>query len=119
MSASWLVVLLGLVAGSVLLARIRTPDDADGPGPDGPVVSGEWQDWSAIGGGIDRVALPPILAFGPHLDVDGLRDAKAAGVTRVVSNGTFHRDAATLIGRYASGDAPHRNGKPDDTMENL
>ena len=43
----------------------------------------------------------PIIAFGPHLDVDGLRAAKAAGVTRVISNGQFHRDAAQLIERYA------------------
>ena len=43
----------------------------------------------------------PILAFGPHLDVDGLRAAKAAGVTRVVSNGQFHREAAELLRRYA------------------
>ena len=61
-------------------------------------------DWNVIA---DRAAtreLPPILAFGPHLDVDGLRAAKAAGVTRVVSNGQFHRDAAELIVRYAKGD---------------
>lgn len=71
-------------------------------------------DWEAIASGIDGVALPPILAFGPHLDVDGLRAAKSAGVTRVVSNGTFHRDAAALIERYASGAA---SGRDDDLDE--
>jgi hypothetical protein len=43
----------------------------------------------------------PLLVFGPHKDVDGLRRAKAAGVTRVISNGQFHRDMAGVIERYA------------------
>ena len=45
----------------------------------------------------DRV---PTLAFGPHVDVEGRRAAKAAGVTRIVSNGQFHSDVAGLIERY-------------------
>jgi hypothetical protein len=43
----------------------------------------------------------PVLAFGSHLDVDGRRAAKAAGVTRVLSNGDFHRDMVPLVQRYA------------------
>lgn len=43
----------------------------------------------------------PVLVFGSHLDVDGFRAAKAAGVTRVVSNGDFHREMVTLVERYA------------------
>jgi hypothetical protein len=43
----------------------------------------------------------PVLAFGSHLDVDGRRAAKAAGVTRVLSNGDFHRDMVALVRRYA------------------
>jgi len=42
----------------------------------------------------------PTLAFGPHVDVEGRRAAKAAGVTRIVSNGQFHSDMAGLIDRY-------------------
>jgi len=42
----------------------------------------------------------PVLVFGSHKDVDGLRAAKSAGVTRVVSNGQFHREMADLIQRY-------------------
>jgi hypothetical protein len=42
----------------------------------------------------------PTLAFGPHVDIEGRRAAKAAGVTRVVSNGQFHKDMAGLINRY-------------------
>jgi hypothetical protein len=45
----------------------------------------------------DRV---PTLAFGPHVDVQSRRAAKAAGVTRIVSNGQFHADTAGLIDRY-------------------
>jgi len=44
--------------------------------------------------------LVPTLAFGPHVDVEGRRAAKAAGVTRIVSNGQFHTDMAELIERY-------------------
>jgi methylmalonyl-CoA mutase cobalamin-binding subunit len=42
----------------------------------------------------------PTLAFGPHVDVEGRRAAKAAGVTRIVSYGQFHADMAGLIERY-------------------
>jgi len=56
-------------------------------------------DWESIeilvGDGV------PMLMFGPHKDVDGLRRAKAAGVTRVVSNGRFHREMPDIIERYA------------------
>jgi hypothetical protein len=56
-------------------------------------------EWADIG---DLVADGlPVLVFGSHKDVDGLRAAKAAGVTRVVSNGQFHREMPDLIKRYA------------------
>jgi hypothetical protein len=58
-------------------------------------------DWpaveQAIGGASDP---PPTLAFGPHVDVESRRAAKAAGITRIVSNGQFHREMADLIARY-------------------
>jgi|SRR5687767_13438024 len=44
--------------------------------------------------------LAPTLAFGPHVDIEGRRAAKAAGVTRIVSNGQFHSDMSVLIDRY-------------------
>ena len=44
--------------------------------------------------------LPPTLAFGPHVDAVGRRAAKAAGITRIVSNGQFHSDMPGLIDRY-------------------
>lgn len=56
-------------------------------------------DWESFEGVVaDGI---PTLVFGPHKDVDGLRRAKAAGVTRVISNGQFHREMADIIERYA------------------
>jgi hypothetical protein len=43
---------------------------------------------------------PPLLAFGPHVDAEQMRAAKAAGITRVVSNGQFNREMVRLIERY-------------------
>ena len=58
-------------------------------------------DWDGIAEAIASEGQPPIIAFGPHLDVDGLRAAKKAGVTRVFSNGDFSKDTAAIIARYA------------------
>ncbi len=57
-------------------------------------------DWDAIGE--LKHAGVPILAFGPHKDVDGFRAAKKAGVTRVVANGEFSRALPDLALRYAT-----------------
>ncbi len=57
-------------------------------------------DWDqvteAIGIGV------PILAFGPHTDIEGFKAAKRAGVTRVVANGEFSRSLPDLARRYAT-----------------
>lgn len=58
-------------------------------------------DWELLASAIASGELAPILAFGPHKDVDGLRNAKRAGVTRVVSNGDFHKDPGSMMRRYA------------------
>ena len=58
-------------------------------------------DWDRLAREIATESLPPLIAFGPHLDVDGLRAAKKAGVTRVFSNGDFTKDTAAIITRYA------------------
>jgi hypothetical protein len=58
-------------------------------------------DWDRLAGEIATGSLPPLIAFGPHLDVDGLRAAKKAGVTRVFSNGDFTKDTAAIVARYA------------------
>jgi DNA-binding NtrC family response regulator len=61
-------------------------------------------DWEEISGLIAREI--PVLIFGAHKDVEGLRRAKAAGVTRVVANSQFHREMPLLIERYARGSQP-------------
>lgn len=45
----------------------------------------------------------PVLVFGPHKDVEGLRAARQAGVSRVVANSQFHREMPVLIERYVKG----------------
>jgi hypothetical protein len=59
-------------------------------------------DWDVIGNLLGQAdpAMPPTLAFGPHVDAENRRAAKAAGVTRIVSNGQFHEDMVGLIERY-------------------
>ena len=58
--------------------------------------------WDVIGKLLGHAdpAMPPTLAFGPHVDIENRRAAKAAGVTRIVSNGQFHEDMVGLIERY-------------------
>ena len=64
-------------------------------------------DWAGISELVQEVgARTPILVFGSHLDVDGLRAAKSAGVRRVVSNGDFHQNMLELVARYARKDQP-------------
>ena len=59
--------------------------------------------WNVIGEELSRANRDgvPTLAFGPHVDIENRRAAKAAGVTRIVSNGQFHDDMAGLIERYS------------------
>jgi hypothetical protein len=88
--------------------RLRGSDPAAALGlidMNGPV------DWELIGElATDAAVVTPLLAFGPHVDVAGRRAAKAAGVTRIVSNGDFHRDTVGLIRRYARATADHPGG---------
>ena len=59
-------------------------------------------DWSMIeAAAASTQPATPVLAFGPHKDVDGFRAAKAGGATRVVSNGDFHKDMTGFVRRYA------------------
>jgi hypothetical protein len=57
--------------------------------------------WDALKAALQEIdAAPPTLAFGPHVDVENRRLAKDAGVTRIVSNGQFHREMKELVDRY-------------------
>ncbi|HEV2528661.1 MAG TPA: hypothetical protein VGT61_09450 [Thermomicrobiales bacterium] len=59
-------------------------------------------DWATLVSAIrDQDPDLPVLAFGAHKDVDRFRAAKAGGVTRVISNGDFHRDMTGVVRRYA------------------
>lgn len=64
-------------------------------------------DWEAI---TTLIANPeitvPIIGFGPHVDVEGRRAAKAAGLRRIFSNGEFSEDIAAAIRRYAVPNPP-------------
>ena len=74
---------------------------ADPPAALGVIDLGAGPDWDEIATVTGESAPSPILVFGPHKDVDGFRAAKAAGITRIVSNGEFHRDMLGLVRRYA------------------
>ena len=80
-------------------------------------------EWATVAALAADPALPtPILAFGPHRDVEALNAARAAGLTRVVSNGVFHRDMVGLIRRYArppQGTAPGTVSKTDHPQGTL
>ncbi len=58
-------------------------------------------DWAALKTTVDAVPEIPSIAFGSHTNVEGLRAAKGAGLTRVFSNGEFHRTMGATITRYA------------------
>ena len=76
---------------------------------------GSQEDWSVLT--TVRESGVPILVFGPHKNVDGFRAAKAAGVSRVVSNGQFHADMVGFITRYAAGHSGNRLDDSDDGEE--
>ena len=85
-------------ATSAFTAAVRA---ADPPASLGLIDLGAAPDWADIAALTRDVPATPILVFGPHKDVDGFRAAKAAGITRIVSNGDFHRDMLGLVQRYA------------------
>ena len=58
-------------------------------------------DWERLGAALGRLnGAVPTIGFGSHTDVETRRAAKAAGLTRIVSNGEFHRDMGSFIARY-------------------
>lgn len=58
-------------------------------------------DWDALQTTLAATPDVPAIAFGSHTNVDGLRSAKRIGMTRVFSNGEFHRTMGDTITRYA------------------
>jgi CheY-like chemotaxis protein len=58
-------------------------------------------DWKTLESLLSDENGPPVLAFGPHKDVDARREAQAAGVTRVVTNQQLHKNLHEYVQRYA------------------
>lgn len=54
----------------------------------------------------DQTSNTPVLVFGPHKNISGRREAKSAGVVRVLSNSQFHGDLAGYVERYARSEEP-------------
>lgn len=65
-------------------------------------------DWTKLNNALS--AGIPVVAFGPHTDVEGFRAAKAAGAARVVSNGEFSRSLPALAKRHSLAAASERTG---------
>jgi hypothetical protein len=63
-------------------------------------VGVDWEEFRAPSRNEQTESIP-IIAFGPHKDVEAFQAAKAAGITRVMSNSLFHAQAAGMIRRYA------------------
>jgi len=57
--------------------------------------------WDALQQALASAPDIPAIAFGSHTNVEGLRSAKRIGMTRVFSNGEFHRTMGDTITRYA------------------
>ncbi len=93
------------------VARLRGPE----PVALGIIDMSAGVAWDRIRSARDAGLATPLLAFGSHLDVEGRRAAKAAGVTRIVSNGDFHRDMVHLVRRYAAPPEPASQSDPTDT----
>jgi methylmalonyl-CoA mutase cobalamin-binding subunit len=85
-------------ATTAFVAAVR---EAEPPAVLGLIYLGTDPDWNEVAQLARDVPSTPLLVFGPHKDVDGFRAAKAAGITRIVSNGEFHRNMLGLIQRYA------------------
>jgi DNA-binding NarL/FixJ family response regulator len=50
-----------------------------------------------------RAADVPVLAFGPHVDLEAQQQARQAGANRVVSNSKLAKDLPAIVGRVLAG----------------
>lgn len=57
------------------------------------------RDWDALAPLLQSTI--PAIGFSSHTNIDGFRAAKAAGITRTVSNGELSRSLPELLERYA------------------
>ena len=67
------------------------------PGADVMVVDlGSRGDWEAAIGEMAGRGVP-VIAFGPHMDAEGRKRAKAAGASRVLTNSNLTRDLPKIL----------------------
>ena len=65
-----------------------------------------------------RAADVPVLAFGPHVDLEAQQQARQAGANRVVSNSRLAKDLSALVGRMlASGAGVNQDDAPAEDEE--
>ena len=60
-----------------------------------------WQQWMAIIKSSPATKRIPIIAFGPHEDVDLMRTAKESGCDQVLARSRFFSDMPQLLRKYA------------------
>ena len=60
-----------------------------------------WQEWITLLSSVPATRRIPILCYGSHVDVETLREARAAGATSVVARSRFTSDLAGLIEKHA------------------
>ena len=56
-----------------------------------------------------RAADVPVLAFGPHVDLEAQQQARRAGANRVVSDAKLAKDLPAIMGRVLAGGASNQN----------
>lgn len=60
-------------------------------------------DWPVISNTLNSSErTPPVIAFGPHVDIEGRKSAKESGVARAYSNRGFHRDIAQCLEKFVN-----------------
>lgn len=65
-----------------------------------------------------RAADVPVLAFGPHVDLEAQHQARRAGANRVVSNSKLTKDLPAIVERMIdSGASNHQDSEPDEDEE--
>ena len=61
-----------------------------------------------------RAADVPVLAFGPHVDLEAQQQARQAGANRVVSNSKLAKDLPAIVGRMLAGGASNQEESPGE-----
>ena len=60
-----------------------------------------WKEWIALISSAPATRRLPVLCYGSHVDLESMRESRAAGAQRVVPRSRFVKDMPDLIQRYA------------------